>query len=329
MTHFPVVSSILSAQYLVPLFQVKYNFSRDTTCRLLKAGVNHTYLVTDVDRKYIFRIYCINWRTKQDIAEEIRLLNLLRAHDMPVAYPIADFDNDYMQLLHAPEGLRVGVMFSYAHGEKVLQFPVELHYKVGATMARIHQVTENFKLDRVEYTPSVMVVDSFERIKGYLPVETEEMQWMQQAQDYLLKLYATIDHSKIRHGAVHMDMWFDNMNFENEAINIFDFDFCGNGMLCYDIAYYILQVYSTEKENLDVCREKVAAFLEGYQSVISIAEEEKALLPALGVSMYFFYLGIQCQRYEDYSNVFLNEVYLKRYIKILVKRYADLHELAI
>lgn len=329
MTHFPVVSSILSAQYLVPLFQVKYNFSRDTTCRLLKAGVNHSYLVTDGGNKYIFRIYCINWRTKQDITEEIRLLNLLHAHEMPVSYPIADFDNDYMQLLHAPEGLRVGVMFSYAHGEKILQFPAELHYTMGATMARIHQVTENFKLDRVTYTPSVMVVDSFERIKGYLPVETEEMQWMQQAQDYLLKLYATIDHSKVRQGAVHMDMWFDNISIDQDHITIFDFDFCGNGMLCYDLAYYILQVYSTEKENMDVCKQKVAAFLDGYASVTMISEEEKALLPALGVSMYFFYLGIQCQRFEDYSNIFLNDVYLKRYIKVLVKRYADLHELAV
>ena len=329
MTHFPVVSSILSAQYLVPLFQVKYNFSRDTTCRLLKAGVNQSYLVTDGDNKYIFRIYCINWRTKQDIAEEIRLLNLLHAHEMPVSYPIADFDNDYMQLLHAPEGLRVGVMFSYAHGEKILQFSAELHYTMGATMARIHQVTENFKLDRVTYTPSVMVVDSFERIKGYLPVETEEMQWMQQAQDYLLKLYATIDHSKVRQGAVHMDMWFDNISIDQDHITIFDFDFCGNGMLCYDLAYYILQVYSTEKENMDIYKEKLAAFLDGYASVTTISEEEKSLLPALGVSMYFFYLGIQCQRFEDYSNIFLNDVYLKRYIKVLVKRYADLNELPV
>lgn len=329
MTHFPVVSSILSAQYLVPLFQVKYNFSRDTTCRLLKAGVNHSYLVTDGDNKYIFRIYCINWRTKKDIAEEIRLLNLLHAHEMPVSYPIADFDNDYMQLLHAPEGLRVGVMFSYAHGEKILQFSAELHYTMGATMARIHQLTENFKLDRVTYTPSVMVVDSLERIKGYLPVETEEMQWMQQAQDFLLKLYATIDHSKVRQGAVHMDMWFDNISIDQDHITIFDFDFCGNGMLCYDLAYYILQVYSTEKENMDVYKEKLAAFLDGYASVTTISEEEKSLLPALGVSMYFFYLGIQCQRFEDYSNIFLNDVYLKRYIKVLVKRYADLNELPV
>ncbi|WPQ61077.1 phosphotransferase [Chitinophaga sancti] len=329
MTHFPVVSSILSAQYLVPLFQVKYNLSRDTTCRLLKAGVNHSYLVTDGDNKYIFRIYCINWRTKKDIAEEIRLLNLLRAHAMPVTYPIADFDNDYVQLLHAPEGLRYGVLFSYAHGEKILQYPTALHYKMGATIARLHQVTENFKLDRVDYTPAVMVVDSFERLKGYLPLETEEMQWMQQAQDYLLKLYATIDHSRVRNGAVHMDLWFDNMNIANDEFTIFDFDFCGNGMLCYDLAYYILQVHSTERENTEVCKEKVAAFLEGYSSITTISEEEKALIPAFGISMYFFYLGIQCQRYEDWSNTFLNEVYLKRFIKLLIKRYADLYELAI
>jgi hypothetical protein len=43
----------------------------------------------------------------------------------------------------------------------------------------------------------------------------------------------------------------------------------------------------------------------------------------LGVSLYFFYLGIQCQRYENWSNSFLNEVYLKRFINLLVKRYFE------
>jgi hypothetical protein len=43
----------------------------------------------------------------------------------------------------------------------------------------------------------------------------------------------------------------------------------------------------------------------------------------LGVSMYFFYLGIQCQRFDNWSNVFLNETYLTRFINLLVKKYFD------
>lgn len=329
MTHLPVVSSILSARHLVPLFQVQYDMSNETTCRLLKAGVNHTYLVTDGSKRFIFRVYCIHWRTQTDIAEEIRLLQLLKEHGLPVSYPIADYDKNFMQVLQAPEGVRYGVLFTFAAGEKVLQLPVEMHRKLGGIMAKLHQVTVNRTVERVRYTPEVMVVDPVEKMKPYISMDTAEMQWMLQAQAYLLQVYAGIDHSKVRQGIVHMDVWSDNIAIQDDDVTIFDFDFCGNGMLAYDVAYYILQVFNTERENLEVYREKKAAFLAGYEAVTRLSEEEKALLPVLGLSMHFFYLGVQSQRYEDWSNTFLNEVYLKRYIMILIKRFADLHEMKI
>ncbi len=42
---------------------------------------------------------------------------------------------------------------------------------------------------------------------------------------------------------------------------------------------------------------------------------------------YFFYLGVQCQRYDNWSNAFLSENYLKRFINGLVKRYYDIYKL--
>ena len=43
----------------------------------------------------------------------------------------------------------------------------------------------------------------------------------------------------------------------------------------------------------------------------------------LGVCLYFFYLGIQSQRFENWSNSFFNEAYLKRFINVLVKSYFE------
>jgi Ser/Thr protein kinase RdoA (MazF antagonist) len=138
-----------------------------------------------------------------------------------------------------------------------------------------------------------------------------------------LAQFAKADVSQLRSGPVHMDIWFDNMNITDAGeINIFDFDFCGNGWQCLDLAYYILQLHSTEKDETE--REaKKTSFLSGYESVTKITDEEKRLLPMLGVSMYFFYLGIQSQRFDNWANVFLNETYLKRFINLLVKKYYD------
>ncbi|MBL4675229.1 MAG: phosphotransferase [Mucilaginibacter sp.] len=140
-----------------------------------------------------------------------------------------------------------------------------------------------------------------------------------------MDLWNAADTTKLRTGAVHMDIWFDNLNINIDGnVTLFDFDFCGNGWLCLDIAYYILQVYSTEKVEFER-DEKLKSFFEGYESVTTINDEEKRLLPMLGVSMYYFYLGIQSQRFDNWSNVFLNETYLKRFITVLVRKYFDDH----
>ena len=83
-----------------------------------------------------------------------------------------------------------------------------------------------------------------------------------------------------------------------------------------------MQLHSTEK---DVSQRdlKVENFLRGYESITKITDEERQILPVLGVSLYFFYLGIQCERYDNWSNVFLNETYLKRFIKLLVRKYFE------
>jgi Ser/Thr protein kinase RdoA (MazF antagonist) len=323
MQKFPVISSTLSAAHIGLLVAKKYNLVGHVTCTLLKTGINHSYLIEDATSKYVFRVYSLNWRSNLEIKEEIRLLNLLKQMEISVSYPIKDIEDDYIQYLEAPEGSRLSVLFSFAEGDKQLNFSADLHFKVGETMAKIHQATLNFNLERTNYTPEIVLKDSLLHLQKFIPADSDEMAWMRSAQKYLLDEVQRADRSQLRSGAVHLDIWFDNLNITKDGqITIFDFDFCGNGWLCYDIAYYVLQLHSTEK---DVSQRelKVESFLKGYESVIKITDEERRLLPILGVSIYYFYLGIQCQRFDNWSNVFLNETHLKRFINLLVKKYFE------
>lgn len=327
MESFPVINSTLSATHVGLFLQEAYNFSSDTSCSLLKTGINDSYLVAHGKEKYVFRIYSLNWRTKKEILEEIRLLNLLRQNNIPVSFPLADADKNYILEFAAPEGVRFGVLFSFAKGEKLLNFPTDVHYKVGAIMASMHRLTNQLKLDRVTYWPEVILVDSFGYLKKFISIDTDEMIFMASAQQYLLNELNQADESQIRNGAVHLDIWFDNLSIDQDnEVTLFDFDFCGNGWLCYDIAYYLLQLHSTEKDEME-CKLKTDAFLKGYEAVAKISDEERRLLPALGVSLYFFYLGIQSQRFDNWSNTFLNETYLKRFINLLVKKYFEKNNL--
>jgi Ser/Thr protein kinase RdoA (MazF antagonist) len=323
MKNFPVTNSTLSSAHLCQFVQMKYNLGTHTTCSLLKTGINDSYLITDKTDKYVFRVYSLNWRTQNEILEEIKLLNLLHSNGIPVSYPLAAVKGNFIQQLNAPEGNRFGVLFSFAKGEKTLNFSAKLHYKIGEIMARMHQLTINMHLERVEYSPQIILEDSFEQLKRFLPSGNEEMDFMVAAQKYLLHEFEQFNTGELRHGAVHLDIWFDNLSIDNEnGITLFDFDFCGNGWLCYDIAYYILQVNGTEKDETE-CKLKTEAFLNGYQSITGLSSEEKRIIPMLGVSLYFFYLGIQSKRFDNWSNTFLNEGYLKRFINLLVKKYFE------
>ena len=327
MQTFPVTSSILSGTHLAGFLQERYNLSHAATCQLLRAGINHSYLVVDGAKKAVFRVYSLNWRTEKEISEEVRLLKLLQENSVPVSFPVAATDGTYIQELDAPEGKRFGVLFTFAEGEKLLNFSEELHEKLGQIMAHVHQVTHNLSLERDTYTPERLVVDSVEKLKPFLPADTPEMQFMQTTQRYLLDEFAKIDLAAVRQGVVHLDIWFDNLNIARDGtITLFDFDFCGNGFLCCDLAYYILQIHSTEADEAEF-HKKRDCFLRGYESVTVISEEEKRLIPMLAESVYFFYVGVQCERFDNYSSIFLNELYLKRFINLRLKRWFDFNRL--
>lgn len=328
MTHFPVTNSNLSATHIGLFLQEKYSFSQDTKCQLIKAGINDTYLVTDNSDKFVFRVYSLNWRSKTEIDEEIKMLNQLKENAISISYPLSDKENNYIQILSAPEGERFAVLFTFASGEKQYLISEETHFQIGQLIARIHRITHDQKVNRVEYSPEVILIDSLKKLSSFLTNDTAEMNFMKSAQSYLFKEFKNADTSKIRQGVVHLDIWFDNLNITNDnKVTIFDFDFCGNGWLCLDIAYYILQLHNIEKYEAKDYQPKVDSFLKGYESITPISAEEKRLIPILGVSLYFFYLGVQCQRYDNWSNSFLSENYLKRFINGLVKRYYYIYKL--
>ncbi|MGC4034744.1 MAG: phosphotransferase [Chitinophagaceae bacterium] len=324
MNTFPVISSIISPVAIASFVSNKYRLSEGTTCRLLKTGINHTYRIDDGSDSFIFRIYSFNWRTKEEINEEIKLLNLLRENKISVSYPIEDNDKEYIQEIEAPEGKRFAVLFSFAPGNKILNFSSETHFEIGKQLAAIHKLTKNLRQKRITYDSEILLNKSLEHIRRFLPNDTKEMEFLVNTKSLLEQEITNAQITSIRQGIVHLDVWFDNFNVsENNTITLFDFDFCGNGWLCLDIAYYVMQVYSTEKIETER-KQKLKSFFQGYDSIEVITNEEKRLLPTLGVCLYYFYLGVQCSRFDNWSNTFINEVYMKRFVDVLIKGYYEM-----
>jgi Ser/Thr protein kinase RdoA (MazF antagonist) len=163
MTHFPVTNSNLSATHIGLFLQEKYSFSQDTKCQLIKAGINDTYLVTDNSDKFVFRVYSLNWRSKTEVDEEIKILNQLKENAISISYPLLDKENNYIQTLSAPEGERFAVLFTFASGEKQHIVSEETHFQIGQLIARVHRITLNQKLNRVDYSSEVILIDSLKK----------------------------------------------------------------------------------------------------------------------------------------------------------------------
>ena len=154
---FPVTESTLSAQHLGRLIQDKYALSGKSECKLFRTGINHLYIVSDGNKKFVFRVYTFLWRTRSEISEEVRLLTHLKENNISVSYPIADANGEFIQEMNAPEGMRYGVLFSYAEGFKQSLFSGDASYNIGRMMAEMHRVTENFEINRATYNNATLL----------------------------------------------------------------------------------------------------------------------------------------------------------------------------
>jgi Ser/Thr protein kinase RdoA (MazF antagonist) len=311
---FPAINSTLSPDGLGQLIQRKYGLSDKTECRIFRLAMNHLYIVHDGENKYVFRVYTHNWRTKLEIQEEVRLLTLLKEAGRPVAFPIADQSNQFIQEIEALEGTRCGVLFSYAKGTKTAKFSHHTSFLIGQALAKVHQSTENLKLMRISYNTQNLLKNPVLRTKEFYSKNIAETKFLETLSAFLTPKIEHIDIQKVRYGTVHLDVWFDNLHIDDEKeITFFDFDFCGNGYLCFDISYFLFQLFATHV-NEEEYQVKADSFIKGYETVTKISNEEKKFLPYACLAIMTYYISVQCDRFDYWTNIFLNEDHLKRMV---------------
>ncbi|WP_346858524.1 phosphotransferase [uncultured Draconibacterium sp.] len=313
MSNFPVIASILSEKDLGEFVKDNYNLSENFQCKLFRTGVNHTYFVSGTKKKYVVRVYCYKWRTKTEIQEELRLLQLLKENNLSISFPISDKGNNLIQEINAPEGLRYVVLFSFADGEKMRFMDNNICFEVGSLMARFHNITANKTINRINYNSELLLKKSYIQLTQFFPEDLTEMKYLKKIGVEISKTFQEIKQSEFQNGIIHLDIWYDNIAVKNDReITIFDFDNCGNGLFILDIGYFCKQLFFIESDKKQY-ESKVESFLNGYRKVRELTKKEIKLIPEAGASIFAFYLGVQAQRF-DWSNIFLTENYLKMFV---------------
>lgn len=324
MKTFPVIASIVSPIEIGKFISNKYQLKDNFDCKLFRTGVNHTYFVSNQNSKYVVRVYCHNWRTEIEIEEELKLLKLLKKHNVSVSTPILDKNGNLIQKINAPEGVRHVVLFTFAEGEKMRFMTSETCSAIGSIMAKMHNITASKKIRRIDYNTDVLMYKAYDKLSKFFSEDLDEMIYLKQISSKIAEHFEESDFSEKQKGIVHLDIWYDNLsvNKENE-ITIFDFDNCGNGPLILDIGYFCKQLFfiETDKNEYEI---KVDSFLNSYIEERNLSEKELKLIPEAGASIFVFYLGVQAQRF-DWSNIFLTENYLKMFVG-RIKNWLDYYE---
>lgn len=313
MTNFPVTASTLSATALGTLVKQQYNLTDDFKCSLFRTGINHTYFIKNKNTTYVLRVYCLNWRTKQEILEEVKILELLKNSGLGVSYALTDKNKSVLQKVQAPEGERYAVLFSFAKGEKVRFIDNDTCFAIGTLMGKIHNVTMGKTIARINYTEETLVTKPYKFATQYFDADLPEMEYIKAQGKLVDDSFKNVINKDIPKGIIHLDIWYDNMSItDTREITIFDFDFCGNGYLVLDVAYFCKQLFHIETDK-EVYQLKVKEFLKGYQKQRVLSKQEIEFIPIAATAIWLFYLGVQAQRF-DWSNIFLSKNYLKMYV---------------
>lgn len=313
------ISSILSNEFLGNLIDERYDYNSESNCEILRIGINHTYLVINDNGKFVLRVYTKDWKSEKEILGEIEFLLLLKNNEVSVSYPISDKDEKYIQVINAVEGKRFAVLFSFSHGQTIRNPSEKICYGIGREMAKMHEVSIDKRIEREDYILESMLLRAYESLKTKISEESEQLKYVDRSMKIIAKKVNEVNSDQLRKGAIHLDIWSDNLKVNNNnQVELFDFDNCGNGYLFMDIAYTVFLLYKGESNELDF-KNKLKSFYNGYESVSMINDEEKHLIPYGALGIWLYYSGIHAERFNDFSNLFFNEDFLKAWIGIVDK----------
>jgi Ser/Thr protein kinase RdoA (MazF antagonist) len=315
---FPVIRSILSPDALLQEIALRYSIA-PVTCRLLKRGLNDTYLLVTNKNRYIVRAYRAGWRSQSAIQCELELLLHLARREVSVAVPIRAEDGTLFWSVSAPEGLRHLVLFSYANGSRVPWQSGDDAHKIGRVAGAIHCASDDFvsaysrpAID-VEYLFEAPVVS----IKPYLAHRPHDQEFLESFARSLRDRIAGTD--ALDFGVCHGDYGPKNIHADDHGrLTVFDFDLCGPGWRAYDLA--LIQWVANDHDK----RGMWESFLDGYSSVRTLSSTDLQAIPLFHAAAHLASLGLFAQNIGDWGSADMSDWLFDRELAFF-RRWAGEH----
>jgi Ser/Thr protein kinase RdoA (MazF antagonist) len=297
-TNFPVQDSTLSAEALTQRVLRRYSLPGQPVCRFFRKGICDTYRVKAGDQVYFLKAYRHARRTELDVAEEMRLLTHLIAHDVSVARPVARMDGGgYLNALPAPEGTRYAVLFEAAPGTPGDQGDPARIRAFGEMVGRMHLVMDQMEMPyrRAHLDMQHLLDENLAPIAQLMARRSEDFELIaciveacrQRVADLLPK-------SKPEYGICHGDLHGGDVHYqENGTPILFDFDSSGCGWRALDIGVFLVSdAWMDITVEAEARRQgRLARFLDGYAAVRQLTEAELTAVQIAPPIRYIFLMG--------------------------------------
>lgn len=254
---------------------------------LLAERENRVYAVSHGDQKYALRLHRPGYRSLNELRSELAWMKYLSQQGLHVPTPIATADgqlipkvgDSHASLLTWLDGVPIGKGTSITSGQ-----PVEVARKVGAQMARLHMITDQWRrpadFERPKWTAEEIVGETplwgrFWEHPDLRPDEIAILQAVRQAaQDDCAILEQDV-------GLIHADLLTENLVMHEGQIGILDFDDCVIGYHAFELATFLLRYL--EQPDFNEIR---AALLEGYSARAQISQQALGLALLLRALTY-------------------------------------------
>jgi homoserine kinase type II len=240
----------------------------------IASGIENTNFFVDTARgRYVLTLF--ERLTREQLPFYLHLMKHLAHRGIPVPDPQAD---DQGQILHSLKGKPAAVV-DRLRGRHHLA-PDSAHCEsVGAMLARMHLAGRDFPLHQPNLRGLAWWEETVPVIVPYLGEAQRALIASELA--YQRHLGASAVYAGLPRGAIHADLFRDNVLFEDDRLTgFFDFYFAGVDTFLFDIAV-CLNDWCVDLESGRLVEERASAFVAAYDEVRPLTGGELRSMPAL------------------------------------------------
>ena len=252
--------------------------------RLFTRSENATFRIDAGSQSYALRIHRSRYHQKQDIESELAWLDALdRDLGIHVPRPVSSERGERVLTLIAPDGThRHAVLFRWMEGTMpTTDVEPQSFQRLGEITARLHQHSRNWLrpegFHRIIWNHETMVGSNahwgdWHDVPGLSPEDVSTIETAVRRIDEQMDAFGK---SPERYGLIHADLRLTNLLLHDGDTRVIDFDDCGLGWFMHDLAAAI-----SFEEHHPGAPEWIRNWLEGYERVTPIGDEERSLIPA-------------------------------------------------